>query len=241
MKTLESMINELSAAQATAAIDIEEKPASVRGGWATRVREAKDAVVTLRKEYSEALLKSSVAIFLDGAPEKIAKATEVFTANNGLIVDANALYDRFTKVIEPTMSEGRSWGVAQTFRLNVAIQEIMHEVGVNEMDRPTPGNPPALPTADDTRKYVKSLIQGAVGDNLARLYLAKSVVDRAVEIRYTGVTVPVLVLGATPDEAANLTLNFGKGVTTLKLDDLDEVTEESLSKLLKAAGKKVKK
>jgi len=239
MSTLEKLFEDYEATAKTAAINIEEMPAATRGGWGSRVREAQDHLKEVRAEYKKTLLKNAVAIFLEGDAAKIEAAVALARDNGGVVIDANALYERLAKPAEATLSEARQWGVAATHRLHLGIQEVMYETGLNEVTMPA-SELPYVATYQDVVAHVKHLIRNAVGDQLNRFYVEESLARAAIEIRYTGVTVPVLVVNAEPSEQATIAASFLKGNTSMKIEATDEVDKDFLSKLLREAGKKVR-
>lgn len=239
MSTLEKLIEDYESTAKTAAINLDEMPAATRGGWGSRVREAQDHVKEVRTEYKRALLKNGVAIFLEGDAVKIEAAATLARENDGVVIDANALYERLAKPVEATLSEARQWGVSATHRLHLGIQEIMFETGLSEVSMPA-SELPYVATFQDVVAHVKKLIRNAVGDQFNRCYVEEDLVRQAIKIRYTGVTVPVLIVNAEPNETATIAASFLKGNTSMKIEAADEVDKEFLSKLLREAGKKVR-
>lgn len=242
MTTLEKLSEEYESVAKTAAMNLDDVPAATRGGWSTRVREAQDRLKDLRVEYRNALLKNGVAIFLEGDAAKVGEFVQlVVDGNEGLVVDANTLYDRLAREVEVSLSDQRNWGVTQTYRLHQALQAVMFELGLSEMPMPSRDSMPIVPTYADTVAHVKSIVKGAVDNQLNRLYIINEALNAAIKIRYIGVMAPVLITNATAEEARELSQEFGKGTATVKVTAEDEVNKDFLSKTFRDVNKKIRK
>lgn len=238
MKNLEKLNTELAEVEKTAQINPEELPPQTRGAWTTAIVEAKAKADGLRREYRTMLLRNAVAIFVNGDKAKLVEFAKLADEEGAIVVDASALYTRLAKDVEPTVGDQRSWGIHQTHKLHLALQEVMHELGLTSMPMPSRGEMPLVPTFDDTVAHIRTIVRGATGDDLNNLYIQAVVVRRALAIRYIGVMAPVLIVGALDDEQAALAKSFGKGEMKVVVVATDEINEDYMSKVIKRIRKK---
>lgn len=244
MNALEKLAAEIKKVADTANKNLEDLPVAVRGGWQGAITEAKAKLKDLEEQYKVLLLKSGVAIFLKGDPSKAAEFAKLIRdENEGLAVDASALYNRLTDPVVMTLPEGRGveWGVAQTHRLHLAIQEVMHDLGLSEMPMPARDVPAFIKGRDDVLAHVRRLVRGATSNDLNKLYLEKQLADQARLIRYTGIMVPVAILNAGDDEVYDLGRAFGKGSSTINFTQEDVINREFLNKSFKDINQAIKK
>lgn len=245
MNTLEKLTNNIEEVEKIAHLNLDELPSSVRSGWTSRVTDAQGELKKLLEQYKTTLLQNSVAIFLTGDTAKAAEFSKLIRdENEGLTVDAGALYERLTAAVEETYGdrerEGVEWGIAQMNRLQVALQEVMHEVGLKELPMPATDSLPFLTGHAEILGHVRSLIRNACGDALNGLYLEVQAVNAARSIRYIEGMVPVAISNATEDEVNGLSRSFLKGVSVLPLNSTDEINKEFLIKSYKDINKKIR-
>ncbi len=244
MNNLEKLTEELEKVSTTANMSLDDVSPAVRGGWSASIATAKEKLPEVRARYQDALLRNAVAIFIGGDKAKSAEfATLIRAENEGLVVNANALYDQLTRNVAMTLPENRGieWGITQTHRFHLALQEVMHELGLKELPLVSASeHTPFVQTYEDVMINVKSLVRAAVGDSLNKLFVEKDLVKEAMKIRYTSNTVPVIVLNADASETYDLSRIFGKGSTSVDIPDGTEVNKEFLVDTFKEINKKLK-
>lgn len=238
MKTLEQLSAALDETEKDAAIIVDELPPQTRGGWATKVAEAKEALPRLKAQYKDMLLRNAVAIFVNGDQGKVTEFAKLADEEGAIVVDATALYTRLAKEVELTLGDQRSWGIHQVHKFHLALQEVMHDLGLTSLPMPSRGEMPLLPTFNDTVAHIRHVLRDAVGDELNSLYVQDAAAKRARSIRYIGLTAPVLIVGAQADEQNVLAKAFGKGKAELSVGAEDEINKEYLAKSLKRIRKK---
>jgi len=245
MNTLESLSKELEEVTAVATKNIDEVPAATRGSWGVVIEDARNKLVGLKAAYKQQLLKNGVAIFLSGDQQKAAEFATTLVAEEGLVANASALYERIGSAVAETLAgrenEGVEWGVAQTHRLHLALQEVMHEVGVRELPMPDRTATPFVVGRAAIVAHVRTLIRNASGDLLNALYMEDQIVRQAMLIRYTQGMTPVAILGATEEEYSGLARAFAKGSTVVELEATDNIDKEFLVKTFKDVTKQIKK
>jgi hypothetical protein len=241
-KNLETIVAEIDKASVTANKNLEDLHPNVRGGWSLAILDAKDKLKVLRGEYKTALFKSAVAIFPEGEAAKVAEfALLVRDENEGLSVNAHALYERLADALEPTFSEARTWGIAQTHKLHLLLQEVMFELSIAEIPFPSTAQEVVVPTREALVAQVRSMLRDSVGDDLNRLYLEKLIVDEATKIRYTNERTPVLILGASQDEAPALAKFMALGSFRIKITNEDVVNKDFMIQAFKQANQALRK
>lgn len=243
MSTLEELISKIDRTAFDATRVLDEIHPAMRGGWSARIAEAQGELKKLRTEYRAAVLANGVAIFLSGDAGKISEfAKLVHDEGEALVVDATALYRRLAAAVDVTMDEkARQWGVMQTQKLHIALQEVMHELGLSSIPAPVHDEAPILKTVDDVVAHVRKIMRVACGDTLNAAYVADQAAVDALKIRYMGVLVPVAVLNAGEDEAATLASMFAKGSASTVLTVEDKVSKDFMNKTFTEINKKIRK
>jgi hypothetical protein len=242
MSTLEELIKKIDRVSNDAHRNLEDIHPGVRGGWMARIADAKDELKKLRQEYKNTLLSNGVAIFLAGDSVKAGEfAKLIHESGEGLVADAEALYRRLAAAVEPTFGETHQWGVGQTHKLHVALQEIMSEVGLVEIPMPNVTKNPILRTREAIVAHIREIMRESCGDALNSLYMAEQALKAALEIRYMGVLAPVAIMNAKDDEVAGLAITFAKGYATVTLTEEDKINKEFLTKSFTEVNKKIRK
>lgn len=240
MSSLKALDKELEETLATANKNLEDIPGRVRGGWANAIIEAKEKANKLVDEYKKILGENSVAIFVQGSREKCTDFDTLVFESDGLSVDANELYDRLGAMVWATAPQERTsaWGIAQTHRLHIGLQEVMSELKIPEMTMPKTVVEPTIGSKADCTTHIKRIIKEAVGNTLNRRYIENSLYRRARAIRYTGKIAPVFIVGADPAEYIDIGYGFKRGTSTITITEEDVVNREFLNKTLKEIAKK---
>jgi hypothetical protein len=239
---VEKLIEDITKTGQIAHTRLEDLNPAVRGGWGMAIVTAKNKLIDLERQYALYVGKNSVAIFLLGDPGKVGELAKLIAdEKNGFVVDANALYARIGHQVYVTVPQDRGslWGSAQTYRMQTTIQEIMHEVGIRELPMPDRTEAPHVKSLADCVAHVRKTIRAACGDSFNKLYIERSLVKQALEIRYTGVMVPVIVTGAEEKEVYDLGRMFGLGASSVTLDVDTEVNEDLMRSTFESATKKL--
>lgn len=236
--TNDQLLKDYESAAKVAAMDLEAVPLRTRGGWTARVAEAKAKVKALKLAYNNALLSGAVGIILDGDPEKISQAVKLMN-EDGVVIDGQALYKRIADQLAPTFGNTREWGIAQTHKLHLLLQEIMHELGLTEIPMSDRHTNVTCQTYNDIVIHVRNTLFLSLGTTLTSLYLDKLATERAFALHYTGTNMPVVIYNVYPGEEDRLGSRFGRGHTIWTLNAEDNVNPEYLSKNLKNLAKKL--
>jgi hypothetical protein len=179
---------------------------------------------------------------MKGDPNKIQEFSNfVYGEGEGLVVDASALYKRLADEIEPTLSDSRQWGVGQTQKLHMSLQEVMHELGLVELPMPDRNSMPVVRTYEDVVGHVRDIVRSACGEFLNKLYLEAQAVKSALRIRYTNTLTPVLITNARDDEAGELAKSFAKGSAEIMVTKEDDVDKDFVYKVFKQVNSVINK
>lgn len=241
MNNLKSLEKELDENEKVAAMNIDDIPARTRGGWASRIAEAKEKANKLVDEYQAALAANSVAIFVYGSSAKTSEFEKLVRETGGLLVDADALYNRLTNAVWATIPDGvqsTEWGVQQTYRLQMTLQEVMHELKIKELEMPARADSVVLKDKEAALNYIRRVtkdlvVYGAPNVTLNRFYLNQEMYRAARVIRYKGNIAPVFIMNAAQEDAPKLAYGFGKGVSAVTIADGDTIDTEYLKKTIK--------
>ena len=222
--------------------NLDDIPYNTRASWGCLIEESKVKFNGLKKTYKNTLFQKSVGIFVTGNANKVTEFCKFVTeGNEGLVVDAQSLYNRLADGLEPTFSSARHWGIAQTYKLTQLLMEVMSELGLSEIPAPSKVTEQTLATPADVRSYVRKIIRDTCGDNLNRNYLEEQASEAAYMIRYSGNLTPVVIVNAYEDEFDNLGKAFSRCGVRVGISDDDVVDKEYVTKALGNVAKQLKK
>lgn len=242
MSKLSALVEQIEATTKTANTNLDDVHPNTRGGWASAIIEAKERLKGLQKEYGAQLLRSGVAIFVEGDSTKsVELAGLVRDEKEGLYVFADALYMRLAADIEPTLSEARTWGIAQTHKLHLMLKEVGHELALSEIPMPTAVLDTTFRDHQALVEHIRTTIHKDIGDDLNRLYMERQIIEQATKIRYSNDVTPVLILKATDDEAPTLAKSLARGMTKLKITEEDKVDKDFMITAFKQVNKTIRK
>lgn len=242
MNNIKQLAEDIQKTSQIAHTNLEDVNPAVRAGWGATIENAKVRLKDLEQKYSQLIAKNSAAIFLTGNAEKVAEFAKLIRdEGEGFVVDAQALYNRLAHQVVVTLPQdrGSEWGVAQVYRLHTTIQEVMHEVGITELPMPDRTEAPFVKGYDQVLTHVRKIVRGACGDLLNKLYVERELVRQALEIRYTGVMVQVIVVNAQDGDIYDLGRMFGLGTHTVELADDTEVNDDFMRSVFEEATKKL--
>ncbi len=199
---IESLLNQLSDAQARAATDLDLLHPSVRGGWVTAKRSAADEVEALTAQVVRQTIPSRLGgVFLPVGTEEDVEVSfgDHVVEVGGVLFDAMKLYrDLATLSQLPEVVRGRvpmRWGVDDYVRLIHAVEDFCgQEVSVPNLQY----NPPPCEdlSSQQVLDIVQKTVEGAVGKDLIVVAARRHVFKEVLERRLANSMIPVLVIGA---------------------------------------------
>lgn len=229
---LEELLNVITVTAKEASVNIDELPGPVRGGWTTRVAEARNALASLKNNYKAAALQNALGVFVSGPADKVKAYTDLVTAEReGIAINSQELFQVLTDEVEPQFGPSRQWSIDQSYRLRGAIHRALDGLGIAEIMAPDTSSPAPMPDTVATQKYIRDIIRAANGDDLNVLYLMHHVGERALAMGLSTTPVPVFMTDVPEAETQSLGKVFGTGtVLNLNLQESDEITKEFLNK-----------
>lgn len=243
MNTLETILKNLDDAERFALIDPNEPQyTKTRAGIEASIKGAKERAEKLKKEYSVTIQANSVAIFLQGSPDKVSQfATLVQNMGEAVVVDASELYtSKFLPILESSLGKSRQWNSTQVAIMHRLLAEVSKELGIfltRAMRLPAEQ---VLTTKEDTLNFIRETVRNELGDNFNAEYLKKAIAREGLKIRYMGAVAPVIVVNAIPEETVGLGQLFGRGTVSVTITDTDIVNEEFINQTFKNVKKQLK-
>jgi hypothetical protein len=178
----ETLASEIQRCRKLVEMNPDDYPPNNRAAWAISVRQAKDSLADLRKEYVNRLQNQSITVILTGPPEA-QRAFSMLAGEKGvkLRADVESLYEKLAQRVLPSLGAHREWGTTQhgltiQYALNEAVdlgfQEMQHNTGL-------PFTAEVLGSARDAYEIVQETITGRLGYDLPRAYARKQLIDIA--------------------------------------------------------------
>jgi hypothetical protein len=238
---LQQLVKELDATEKKATVDLEGSDPRTRPGKEAAKRDAQEKLAGLREKYWTALRSGLGAMFLSG-PAKNQAAFAKFVAEKApaplLQVAADDVYRDIARDVAPFMRSDRSFEPGDYARMLGAIIRICKDLELSEAPRPTYA-PAVLKDSEQLVNHIRKLVRTECDDQLNKHYLRKRVFDAAWKIRYQEDVVPVVITGASEEEARGLAPFFNN--RTIHVPASEEPSENSMFKALKALANKLKK
>jgi hypothetical protein len=242
MDTLETMLQKIEENADNAAINLEDFNFQNRNGMAIAKRQAMDIIAKSKEDYEKAIHELTLGIFVFGAKaEEFAKvAADTVLKGEAIVVRANALYNRLGKATEGFLEASRRFSINAMRALMNEMEAIGREIGLAGFDVPTFKESGALATFEDHVRFVKGIIRKTLKEDLNKIYLQKAIFKAAMEAKFTGTILPVIIVGFEDlDEATNLSKVCAKLGGQLSV--VDEVTPEFVVKKLNDVKKRIKR
>lgn len=208
-----------------------------------RKADATTELDTIKKDYEATLKETAFGIILLGDPaemEKFAKfcADECHTLN----VAADGFYDRICESVEPSIGDRKTFGTSQLGLMIRALDTIGRELGARNIPLPQIDDLVHVKNREELRAYVRHLIRKTgIGDTLNAAWIQKETTKRALEIRYSRPVVPVVLTGATEEEASTLQSTLFSGTSFIVPVNKENSDPDSILKCLGEIRTKLKK
>ncbi len=208
-------------------------PFKSRQGWAIQRRAVSDVMPALVASVTAAVIpKKVVAVFCSSEnPEALKQAVQIIAENDGVVFDAAKIWNEVLAVVEPGMGPTRTWSVTSHHLASLTIAETARELDVGSMDQPKFFE--VVDTSPDgIRAAARKLAADADVPDLVTRRFKNEVVEAVISKELVAKPVPVLVVGASPEEVAALTLCVSKASTKI-------LTAEEDGLLLAGEGAKI--
>ena len=249
---IKGLLQQIEATQKIANRFVEDYHSAVRSAHETAIREAKDKLIVLTKEYADFCKKNCMGVFLYGEPKRIELFTDlVKDGGNVIVVNSSYPWNEWAAKIEPTFGNYREFSVTQIRLLSMEVKELTEKLRLPFQEISQPSIPFIKDQAELVR-YIYGIIRNSYQDRLYQEVVTAKVVDLA--IRRMIATAPMVLVtnldeGQLEKEAA-LSPMFVNGHISLNLDDAakefaakdinDDNAKEAAIKLLTETKKKIR-
>ena len=244
MADLKELAKQITEARATARIEIDAVPYSIRGAVQNSIVDAKERLEKLEKEYATAIRRNSIGILLSGDASRQETVVEIAAEEAGTVtVRADDLYQRLATDIEPSLGNTNEFGSTQLSILRRSLTEVAGELGIAQMALPLMGDLYGVPDRATLVRYIRALVRTAVGDDLAKMYMDRAINAQASLQDFGAKTLPVVVPGlADGQEVDAVSTLFSKNsIVDVGTSSDGEVTKEFVLSSLTDVRKKLKK
>jgi len=199
----EVMANFLDAKR-RADVDLSLVDSRVLVGATSQVRVAQQEQAQLCDQIKDLVWLDSAAIIPQG-PGANQEAFAAIAEDEGaaITVRAQEVYEEIARMVDPFLGPGRSFVSNTAQAVHAAMAQVCSKLNVSSYVMPAVHNGlgSIYPTVQDLQAELKRLIRAANGDDLAVLYTAATVFVKVMASEYDQNTIPVVVLGATEEEA----------------------------------------
>lgn len=238
-QTLSEILEQIEQNQKLADTDPESTPGLSRAGFAVAIREAKDLLVDLKKEYKDQLLDRARDVFVFGDKAKISEFGKLAEAEGAVVVDADELYRRLSGPCDASLGAEREFGPSQVSLLISGLKGVSVDLDILNMNAPKLPGLVKVEDAAATTAHVRSMVRAAVGDDLNKLYLAADVTKKALEVKFKASGLVVVVLNATgPEDAREIATLFGHHLPSVNLTSDVEIDVTIVHRAFKRSNNK---
>jgi hypothetical protein len=200
MRTLKEILTTLADTEAEASIDASAADPRVMAGVEAKVRNAKQALDGIRREYREALMQSTVTIAVTGSTAKdFAKSAEKAGA---ITVDFDSIIDRFTDSLLKR-GTGPEYTSDAHFKLLDELAKIRIEFDIVQLRNPEINAYSDGIYGSPIREAVTKLLYKNYGTELQSVVARKEIADKALESRFSGKKLPVILYNVDPTQSIN--------------------------------------
>jgi hypothetical protein len=215
--TIKEILNQFIEKNAEANISLNSVPPSIRVGAEGNVRAAKAAAETLKKQYFEEVTKSAVLVAVRGKQsEQFAKiADENFET---LSLSHTSLLDRLYNTLKTKLAR-EHYSQYEHSTLVGEIVNLKSELGIIQLPIPTLNTQEAYYN-QDLRKSMETVMEKTYGDSLNAIYLKKQITEKALERRFDGNVLPVVIYNYRGELDTNYLPR------PVQVIDLDEITND---------------
>jgi len=214
--TIKEILNQFIEKNAEANISLNNIPYTYRTGAEGNVRAARELAEKLKKQYFEEVAKSAIIIAVKGQQSE--QFAEIADANfETMSLSHTGLLDRLYNTLKTKLARD-SYSQYEHSTLVGEIVALKNELEIVQLPLP------ALNTQEtyynqDLRKSMETVLSKTYGDSLNSVYLKKQLVEKALQSRFDGNVLPVILY----NYRGELDTNFLP--RPAQVIDLDEVTD----------------
>lgn len=213
--TIKEILIQFIEKNAEANISLNNIPYTYRVGAEGNVRAAKEAAEKLKKQYFEEVAKNTVIVAVKGQQsEEFAKIADANFETMSL--SHNSLIDRLHQALKTKLAR-EQYSQYEHSTLVGEIVALKNELEIVQLPLPALNTQEAYYN-QDLRKSMESVLSKTYGDSLNSVYLKKQILERALQSRFDGTMLPVVLY----NYRGELDTNFLP--RPAQVIDLDEVT-----------------
>lgn len=228
--------------QVLADLNLDEIPHKVRPGRESQKRDAQALTNRLKLNYRDAIRKAALGFFVSGPGSEAFTKQTLEEAQDTLVLNGAALYERIADRIEPSLGVAREFGVGQFSVVVNELRDVIAEIGVVSLPAPKWREGYTVQNRQELIDHVRGMIESAAGVELQVYYLERQLCDAGLQAKTSRATVPVIVTGVVAEKAADVGHKlFGEARTIVVTTNADQTKEQTLSTLTHAKKQLKKK
>lgn len=207
-------------------LDLDSVPQANRPAFGIAKRKATDDLPDLKGEYLARALKTSIAAFAVGSPEKAAEFAAVAAkAGGSLTVDANATYAKMADKIWPSLGRTREFSVHQAALLDQALKELALDTGyTGRFESIKIRKLKVVSDRDELVDYVRELVFASNGVTPAVVAAQNQILEQALKAEFAGRMLAVVVVNAEAIDRQAISSMFTRTVEA-RVDDAEQIDE----------------
>jgi hypothetical protein len=236
MRLVEEVLTDIKTYTEVANKDLGAISMAMQAGWQCAVREAKDKLVELRKEYDSAVSSRTVGLFVSGPEDKLEELGKLVKNENGLTVNVSLMYEKIADRIWPSIGRTMMFGMQQFTILMDTLRQISIDLDVQDV-KPMGYKEVCIQTKDDLVSHVRTLVREAVGDKLNAKLIKQTILNHCLNQQTAAKYILVLLKNSIDEEIYELSQSLNT-YTKAKLTKDEELTRDSVTKMFKRARAK---
>lgn len=234
---LETVIDEIKAAQASITKDLSVIPIASRNAFIMAANQAKQAMKGLKQTYEATLLSKSIVFYPVGTVEQQEKFADLSVrVGKSIVIDGDSMYRGFATFIAPSIGQHQEFTVNQLTKLNLLLQETAEGLGLSRAFFPTLKGLAPVRTFEELVACIKDLVIASNGHQIVAPFIRNLISTKALEAGFNSKVLTVVILNTNQDDRTNLSFNFTKSVV-VDLNSVEKINEDFVNKIIRNAFK----
>ena len=173
-------------------------PMASRGGWDTKIQQAKANLPKLTEAVSKTCIPSRLVGCFAAGPGAEQEASKLL-AKGVVWLQADMFYKKVAEILWPAIGPEKVFGVGQYCRFREMFDDLVEDLGLDEIFLPdyTQCRVKDIPALVSV---VRNLILKAKGYGVIKAYLTTEIINSICQNNLTAEQIPVIVTGATEEE-----------------------------------------
>ena len=201
---IKELLEKINETKNLSELDLSAWDPRTRPGMEMRKAESKTELASLLNQYRNELTGRIFGIFALGTNG--GRFAELSEGNFGITVDALSLYKRLAKAAMGLWKPGNNFSVDQVGRITEELYDVARELGIESMPnvRLTAELSVSIKDEEDMVSHCKKFVETYLNSDLAKMYMIKEALDRAVELRWSGRVLPVIFYNLSKDDMGGM-------------------------------------